>query len=125
MILVDLPCPVGWRIVRQRSRKAQLGESGDGRGGPPQLRFRKPLAPPGEEQMVELVGADEVPNRSKLSNLRLNLPARVDRRPQPKPAALEQHDGHSRRIGETEEGNDPAVRNPQIRSQLLKHGPLL
>src|SRR3569623_3586167 len=60
--VIDLTGPFGRRRSVERSRKAQVFALGDRRGSSPRPRLGKKLLPGGEEQVMELVRANEVPH---------------------------------------------------------------
>ena len=124
IIAFDLPDPRAWAIIRA-PEKCRSGKRDDGRVCTPQLRIGEFAVPVAKEQVVELVGTDQVAHRAERAHLPLDLGRKRNRRPQPQTAVFKPHDNHPRWIIEAEKRDDLAVRYPQAGCQPIKPDDLL
>ena len=71
----------GWRVVGQYPGKTKFPALGDCRRRRPQTRVRERGLPFAKKQIVQFVGADDMPDRPERTNLVLNRGRPLDRRP--------------------------------------------
>ena len=84
------------------------------RSGAPQLRSWKRRLPFIQEEVVQFVRADDVPNRPQGSYRTFNFRIFLDWRPQPEPTVGKPDDHHPRRVVETVKRDDAAIGNPNF-----------
>ena len=81
--LIDVGQPLGRRIILQRCAEVEVGALLDRRSWSPELRTRVGVFPFRQKEMVKLVRAHEVTNRTQPIHLRAQVRSQPDWRPYP------------------------------------------